>query len=76
MSQFHPTRAFAITPSDSETIYAHSLYIGDSGDIEILLIEDTASVTLTVVAGTILPWPVKKVLDAGTTCTKIHGFVG
>lgn len=76
MSQMHPTGGFVVTPHNSTEFYAHSLYVGDAGDIVFRPVENTANITLTVQAGFWWPGPVKLVAATGTTCTKIHGTRG
>lgn len=65
--------AFAITPSDSTTIPAtRGLYIGGAGNISVVMAEDENTVLFSnVVAGSILPIQVIKVLSTDTTATLI-----
>ena len=51
-----------------------ALYIGVGGTIAIIAADDTAAVTLTVAAGSLLPIRAKRVLVTGTTATGIVGL--
>lgn len=66
--------AFSITPNDSGSIYASSLYIGTGGDVRVLT-ESEDDVTFEGVAGgTVLPVRVKRVYSTSTTATGILGL--
>lgn len=67
-------RAEAVTPSDEDELaeVTRAIFIGGSGNIEVVLRDDTNPVVFkNVVAGSVLPLRVKKVLDNGTTATDI-----
>lgn len=79
MASFHTAdaarpaaRAVEVTPSDSTVLeVTRGLYIGTSGDVAVILAEDTAVTTFVNVAnGTILPLQVKKVM-AATSATSV-----
>ncbi|MEG3124801.1 spike base protein, RCAP_Rcc01079 family [Sphingomonas sp. GB1N7] len=66
-------RAAAITPNDTNIISTtRAILIGGAGDLAVLFADDTASVVLKgLVAGSILPIRVQKVLATGTTATNL-----
>ena len=70
----------AITPSDSTDYSANpfrGLYIGESGDVTVVAIEDATNEPQTFVAvpaGQILPVCVKRIMDTGTTAGSILGI--
>lgn len=69
--------AFAITPSDSVTLttLTRAIYVGGSGNLVVVMRNDSAAVTLKLVpAGSILPIRVKQVLSTGTTCSDLVGL--
>ncbi|MGT2429252.1 spike base protein, RCAP_Rcc01079 family [Cupriavidus basilensis] len=65
-------KAAAVTPNDSVVFDPPSkaIYVGGSGDLTVVLADDTNPVTFTSVQGG-LPYPlmVKKVMLTGTTAT-------
>lgn len=71
----NPARsATAITPSDSAQLarLSRAILVGGAGDLAVLFADDTTPVTLKgLVAGSILPLRVQKVLSTGTTATNI-----
>lgn len=69
-------RAVAVTPSDATILPAgvRGLWIGSSGDLSVVMVGDTAPVTLAgALAGTWLPVQVSKVM-AATTADDIVAF--
>ncbi len=67
---------FAITPSDNAilTTFARELYIGTSGNLQVILRNDTQPITLIgVPVGFVKLW-VKCVFATGTTAANIIGF--
>lgn len=67
---------FAVTPSDTVNIPegTRGLYVGASGDVAVILLDDTTSVVFTgLAAGIIHPIAAKRVLSTGTTATGIVG---
>lgn len=70
------TKAAAVTPSDSTDLTrpAHALYIGVTGDVTAILINDTASVTFTAVPVGIFDIQVDRVLSTGTTASGIRAL--
>jgi hypothetical protein len=71
------TIAAAITPSDS-AVYSpeyNGLYVGGAGNVAVIPKGQSTSVTLVgVLAGSVLPIQVSKVLSTGTTATNIVGL--
>ena len=64
----------AVTPHDSNDLAAvtRGLYVGGAGNLELLLERDTSAVVLVgVIAGSLLPLRVKRVLASSTTATSI-----
>lgn len=61
----------AITPSDSTDLanVSRALYVGGAGNLVVTPFGGGSNVTLTVVAGAILPIRVSRVLSTGTTAT-------
>ncbi len=70
------TRAFAITPNNSEDLphVPRAIYVGGSGNIAVVT-QGGDEVTFTsVFAGSLLPVRVKRVKDTGTTATLMIGI--
>jgi len=70
----HPAeRAIAVTPSDSADlgIDARGLYVGGDGNVAVTMRGGGDVLLAGVLAGTILPVAVKRVLATGTTATSI-----
>lgn len=63
----------AVTPNDGADLadVPKALYIGAAGTLALIAADDTASVSLTVAAGAVLPIRAKRVLATGTTATDI-----
>lgn len=60
-----------VTPSDTTVLTGvRALWVGGAGNVSVIACNDTAAVTLTVPAGTLLPIFAKKVM-AATTATNI-----
>lgn len=61
----------AITPSDSTDLanVSRAIYVGGAGNIVVTPAGGGSNVTLTVVAGAVLPIRVSRVLSTGTTAT-------
>ena len=75
---YSASSAFAITPNDSTDLEhtTRAIYTGSGGDIARILVDDSASVTLSVVpAGVILPVQVKRILSTGTTSSGMIGLL-
>lgn len=71
--------ASAITPSDTTVFEQESipkaLYVGGSGNLRVLFVNDTSPVTIVgAVAGSIYPFRVKRVYSTLTTATNIVGL--
>lgn len=61
-----------VTASDSTVLQnVRGLWIGGAGTISVIATNDTAAVSFTVPAGTLLPVFAKKVMATGTTATNI-----
>ena len=72
------TKLNAITKSDSTDLTSlkiRALWIGGAGDVAVIAFNDTAAVTIAgVLAGTLLPISVTKVMSANTSATSIVGL--
>lgn len=70
-------RAFAVTPSNTVNLNGvRGLYVGTSGDVAVIMANDTAPVTLPgVQGGSILPISVGRVMATGTTAGGIVALV-
>lgn len=70
------TDGFVITPSDTTefTQPTRVLYIGNTGDITVVMISGTTLSFTNVTSGQILPFRVSKVMATGTTATNIIGM--
>lgn len=72
------TKLVSITKSDSTdltTSKIRALWIGGAGDVAVIAFGDTAAVTISsVLAGTLLPVSVVKVMSTNTTATAIVGL--
>ena len=66
-------RGVAVTKSDATILpTTRGLWVGGAGDVAVIFAGDTAAVTLAgVLAGTLLPVQVTKVMSANTTATSI-----
>lgn len=63
-------KATAVTKSDTTILNCRALYVGGTGDVAVVLANDSSAVTLTnVPAGTLLPIACKKVMSTNTTAT-------
>ena len=70
----HPARdALAVTPSDSVNLglAARALYIGSNGNVAVITRGGQTVTFVGIVAGTILPVRVSRVLSTGTTAGNI-----
>jgi hypothetical protein len=67
----------AVTPNDTNELeyVAKALFIGTGGTLSLIAQEDTAAVSLTVVAGQIVPVRAKIVRATGTTATGIVALI-
>ena len=71
------TRAFAITPHDSNALTrtTRALWVGGAGNIALRMKDDTVDVTFSgIAAGTLLPVRVTHVRSTSTTATLILGL--
>jgi hypothetical protein len=68
--------AFAITPSDGNdlTIYTRGLMVNVAGNVVVDFVTSGTSITLTLLAGIVYPFHVKRVYSTSTTATGITGF--
>lgn len=71
------TKLLAITPADATDLTAskiRALWVGGAGNLSLIALNDTTAVTITgVLAGTLIPISVVKVMTA-TTATNIVGI--
>lgn len=74
-AMFPAYKLTAVTPNDSTVLTGvRALWVGGAGTISIIACNDTAAVSLTVPAGTLLPIFAKTVRATGTTATGIVAF--
>lgn len=68
--------AFSITPSDSVNCdYAtRAVYVGGTGDLVVLTINDEVVTFVGIPGGTLLPLRIKRVNSTNTTATYIVGL--
>lgn len=63
---FTPSKAEAVTPSDTTVFQPGSLYVGTGGTLRVMLADDTATVDfVNIPDGTFLPILVKMVYSTG-----------
>lgn len=71
------TKLTSITKSDATDLTSlkiRALWVGGAGDVAVIALNDTAAVTIAgVLAGTLLPIAVVKVMSTNTTATNIVG---
>ena len=68
------SRAVAITPDDSNDLAdrTRGIYVGVSGDLSVILAEDTTAVTFVgLAAGVVHPIAAIRIRSTGTTATSI-----
>jgi hypothetical protein len=59
-----------VTPSDSVEVKCRGIYVGGTGNISVVGMEDNAPVTFTAVpVGTVLPVAARLIRATGTTAT-------
>jgi hypothetical protein len=65
--------AAAVTPSDSTdlTNFARGLMVNVAGDVSVDFVDSGSSIILTLLAGVVYPFQVKRVRSTGTTATGI-----
>lgn len=76
------TRAFSITPSDTDyiedsngiQIHTRGIMVSGAGVIEAVFVEDSTPVNLTVLAGVLYPFAIKRINFSNTDATGIVGF--
>ena len=69
---FIPTKAEAVTPSDTTILQPGSLYVGTGGTLVVMLADDSSAVTLTNVPdGSFIPLLIKRVYDTTTDASDI-----
>lgn len=76
LSEAPAQSAEAVTPHDTnaQSIY-RSLWVGGTGNIQLLLVNDSVPVTILAVPnGTLIPFAVKRVYATNTTATNIIGL--
>lgn len=70
-----PSKAFAVTPSDSTVLDLVGIYVGTTGNVAVLPYGNTVAVTFdTVPAGAIIPLKITKVMSTNTTASNIVGL--
>jgi hypothetical protein len=72
-----PEDAMAIVPGGAGGALPHApraIYVGETGDLTVLMLSGATVRLANVPAGTFLPLRVKQVLSAGTTASDIVGF--
>lgn len=64
---------FAVTPSDSANLatFTRGIIVGVSGDVKVVLLDDSTVTLPALAAGVIHPVRAKKVFSTGTTATTI-----
>ncbi|SMD17129.1 hypothetical protein [Rhizobium sp. RU36D] len=69
--------AFAITPSDATELAepTRGIYVGQGGDISVIMLAGEAVVLRSVAAGSILPLRVRRVQATGTTASHLVGLL-
>jgi hypothetical protein len=71
---FPALKLTAVTPSNTTVLTGvRALWVGGAGSVSVIACNDTAAVSLTVPAGTLLPIFAKQVM-AATTATNIVAF--
>jgi hypothetical protein len=71
-AMFPAYKLSSVTPSDTTVLTGcRGLWVGGAGTVNIIACNDTAPVSLTVPAGTLLPIFVSKVMADGTSATLI-----
>jgi len=69
--------SFAITPSDTNQLpfVTRAIYVGTGGNIAVQLLNDSSAVILmNAVAGSLLPFQVKQVMNTNTTASNLIGI--
>lgn len=66
-----PTRAAAVTPSDTTEIFAVALYVGTTGNLAVVTEGGDTVTFVGCPAGLIIPVRVKQVKSTNTTATDI-----
>jgi hypothetical protein len=72
-----PEDAMMIVPGTSDDTLPHTpraIYVGETGDVALLMLSGATVRLANVPAGTFLPLRVRQVLSAGTTASDIAGF--
>ena len=66
-----PSRAAAVTPSDTTQIYASALFVGGAGNVAVVTEGDDTVTFSGVQAGSMLVLRIKQVRSTSTTATNI-----
>ncbi len=71
-----PEHAVAIVPSNTQdlAVVTRALFVGQAGDLAVLMIGGESVTLANVPAGTLLPLRVARVLATGTTATALIGL--
>jgi len=71
-AMFPAYKLTAVTPSDTTVLTGcRGIWCGGAGTVNIMACNDTAAVSFTVAAGTLLPVFAQKVMATGTSATNI-----
>lgn len=69
-------RCFSITPHATDAnIVTRGFMVNVAGNVAVRFADDSADVTLTLLAGVVYPFRIKYVRVSGTTATGIFGFL-
>jgi len=66
-----PEKAEAVTPSDTTVFEASSIYVGGAGNVAVEPLDGGNTVTFVMLAGSVVPVRVRRVLATGTTATSL-----
>jgi hypothetical protein len=72
------TKLLAVTPSDTVDIVGPCIgfYVGGTGNVVAVNMDDTTALLTAVPAGTIIPSVIKRINTTNTTATAIVAFIG
>ncbi len=74
-AMFPAYKLAAVTPSNDTLLTGcRGLWVGGAGTVNVMACNDTAAVSFTVPAGTLLPVFALKVMATGTSATNIIAF--
>lgn len=67
--------AYLVSPSDTEDLplFSRAIFMNNGGPVKMELVNNPGSpITLTLAAGTIFPFRVRRIWSTGTTATEIY----